>query len=199
LELKLEIKSYYHMQLLKKYLLSLALVFFAMGCAQQEIEKEETTTKPATDFTKAVAVVHPTENGKAAGSLTFTKVENGVRVQGEFEGLEEGKHGFHIHQYGDCRAADGTSAGGHYNPADNPHAGPDAESRHVGDMGNLEADADGNATIDYVDSTIELNGPESIMGRGVIIHGGEDDLESQPTGAAGPRMGCGVIGVANAD
>lgn len=187
------------MQLLKNYLLSLALVFFAMGCVQQEMEKEETTTKPDTDFTTAVAVVHPTENGEATGSVTFTKVEDGFRVQGEFEGLQEGKHGFHIHQYGDCRAADGTSAGGHYNPADNPHAGPEAESRHVGDMGNLEADADGNATIDYVDSVIELNGPNGIIGHGVIIHGGEDDLESQPTGAAGPRMGCGVIGVANTD
>lgn len=187
------------MQSFKKYLLSFVLVFFAIGCTQQEMEQEKMTTGPATDFSKGVAVVHPTEDGDATGYVTFTKVDDGVRVQGEFSGLEEGKHGFHIHQYGDCRAADGTSAGGHYNPADNPHAGPDAESRHVGDMGNLEADADGNATIDYVDSTITLNGPESIMGRGVIIHGGEDDLESQPTGAAGPRMGCGVIGVANAD
>jgi Cu-Zn family superoxide dismutase len=185
------------MQPLKKYLLSLALVFFAMGCAQQEMEQEETTTEPETNFTKAVAVVHPTENSEATGHVTFTKNEDGVRVQGEFEGLEEGKHGFHIHQYGDCRAADGTSAGGHYNPADNRHAGPDAESRHVGDMGNLEADADGNATIDYVDDTITLNGPEGVMGRGIVIHAGEDDLESQPTGAAGSRMGCGVIGVAN--
>lgn len=187
------------MQSFKKYLLTFTLVFFALGCAQQEMDQEETTTEPATNFTKAVAVVHPTENGEATGSVTFTKTENGVRVQGEFSGLAEGKHGFHIHQYGDCRAADGTSAGGHYNPADNPHAGPDAESRHVGDMGNLEADADGNATIDYVDSVIELNGPNSIMGHGLIIHGGEDDLESQPTGAAGPRMACGVIGVANPD
>jgi Cu-Zn family superoxide dismutase len=187
------------MQLFQKYLLSFVLLFFAMGCAQQEMEQEKTTAKPSTDFSEAVAVVHPTENGDATGHVTFTKVEDGVRVQGEFEGLDEGKHGFHIHQYGDCRAADGTSAGGHYNPADNPHAGPDAESRHVGDMGNLEADADGNATINYVDDTITLNGPESIMGHGVIIHGGEDDLESQPTGAAGPRMGCGVVGVANTE
>ncbi len=186
------------MQSLKKYLFSFLLLFFAMGCTQ-EMEQEETTTEPATDFSKAVAVVHPTEDGDATGHLTFTKEDDGVRVQGEFEGLEEGKHGFHIHQYGDCRADDGTSAGGHYNPADNPHAGPDAESRHVGDMGNLEADADGNATIDYVDSTIELNGADSIMGRGIVIHAGEDDLESQPTGDAGGRMGCGVIGVANPD
>jgi Cu-Zn family superoxide dismutase len=177
---------------------SLFLVL-AVGCAQQQSQDQEADMEQAsTDFTKAVAVVHPTENGEATGHVTFTKEEEGVRVQGEFEGLNEGKHGFHIHQYGDCRAADGTSAGGHYNPANNPHAGPDAESRHVGDMGNLEANANGNASINYVDNTITLNGPESIMGRGIVIHGGEDDLESQPTGAAGQRMGCGVIGVANA-
>jgi Cu-Zn family superoxide dismutase len=64
-------------------------------------------------------------------------------------------------------------------------------------MGNIEANAEGVATIDYVDSTIELNGSNSIIGRGLIVHGGEDDLESQPTGDAGPRMGCGVIGIAN--
>src|SRR6056297_1832000 len=187
------------MTLLKKFSTSLLLILFAVGCAQQQSQEQEADMEQtSTEFTKAVAVVHPTENGDATGHVTFTKEEEGVRVQGEFEGLEEGKHGFHIHQYGDCRAADGTSAGGHYNPANTPHAGPDAESRHVGDMGNLEANANGNASINYVDNTITLNGPESIMGRGIVIHGGEDDLESQPTGAAGPRMGCGVIGVANA-
>jgi Cu-Zn family superoxide dismutase len=64
-------------------------------------------------------------------------------------------------------------------------------------MGNIEANADGVAEINYVDETINLNGPHSIMGRGVIVHAGEDDLTSQPTGAAGARVACGVIGIAN--
>ncbi len=76
---------------------------------------------------------------------------------------------------------------------------PALMQKHVGDMGNIQADADGNATIDYVDSTINLNGPDSVIGRGVVLHGGEDDLESQPSGAAGPRMACGVIGIANTE
>ncbi len=84
---------------------------------------------PATNFTNAVAVVHPTEDSEVTGTVTFAETDNGVRVQAEIEGLAEGKHGFHIHQYGDCTAPDGTSAGGHYNPADNPHAGTDAETR----------------------------------------------------------------------
>ena len=186
------------MKLLKYCLLNTFLVLFAVSCAQQQSQDQQTDMEPATDYSNAVAVVHPTEGSEVTGTVTFTETENGVRVQAEIEGLAEGKHGFHIHQYGDCTAPDGTSAGGHYNPADNPHAGPDAESRHVGDMGNIEADAEGNATIDYVDSTINLNGPNSVIGRGVVLHG-EDDLESQPSGAAGPRMACGVIGIANTE
>lgn len=189
------------MTLLRKLSVSLLLVFFAVGCAQQQSQNQdqEMDQEPATDFTKAVAVVHPTEDNEATGTVTFEDVEDGVRVQGEFEGLSSGMHGFHIHQYGDCTADDGTSAGGHYNPTGNDHGAPDADNRHMGDMGNIEADEEGNATIDYVDSKIELNGPNSIMGRGIVIHGGEDDFESQPSGDAGPRVGCGVVGVANTE
>jgi Cu-Zn family superoxide dismutase len=76
------------------------------------------------------------------------------------------------------------------------HAGPDSPKRHVGDLGNLEADADGNAHLEYVDKHLMLNGPKSIIGRGVIVHANEDDLKSQPTGNAGGRVACGVIGIA---
>lgn len=189
------------MTLLRKFSVSLLLVFFAMGCAQQQSQDQtqEMEQKSATDFTKAVAAVHPTEGNEVTGTVTFQDVEDGVRVQGEFEGLSSGLHGFHIHQYGDCTADDGTSAGGHYNPGDNQHGSPTQDNRHMGDMGNLSVSEEGTATINYVDSKIKLNGPESIMGRGIIIHGGEDDFESQPSGDAGPRVGCGVIGVAKAD
>jgi Cu-Zn family superoxide dismutase len=187
------------MQLLKKYLLSFVLLFFAIGCAQQEMEQEEKTTEPATDFTKAVAIVHPTDNGDVTGTVTFQQEGDSVRVQGEFDGLSEGKHGFHIHEYGDCTAGDATSAGGHYNPTGNDHGSPTQDNRHMGDMGNLVVADDGTASINYVDAKIKLNGPNSIIGRGIVIHGGEDDFESQPSGAAGPRMGCGVVGVANPD
>lgn len=187
------------MKLLKNLSLFILTAFLALGCSQQQEKEMETEVMetPETNFTQAVSVVHPTAESEAMGTVTFTKVEEGVRVQGEFEGLSQGKHGFHIHQYGDCRADDGTSAGGHYNPSGEKHGSPTQDARHMGDMGNLLAGEDGTATIDYVDSHIKLNGPNSIMGRGIIIHGGADDFESQPSGAAGPRMACGVIGVAN--
>src|SRR5699024_2746069 len=148
------------------------------------------------DVKTTVAVVTLTKEIDVMGKVTFTKEGDGVRVQGNISGLKEGKHGFHIHQYGDCRADDGSSAGGHYNPAGNDHAARTDSVRHMGDMGNISADAVGTARVDYVDSVIDMN---MIMGRAVVIHGGEDDLTSQPSGAAGARMACGVIGIANPD
>ena len=147
---------------------------------------------------QAVAVMHATEGNSAEGTVIFTQTDEGVRVEASISGLDANSlHGFHIHEYGDCRASDGTSAGGHFDPEDMEHGGPDDEIRHVGDLGNLESDADGNATADYVDSRLQLSGMMSILGRGLIVHAEEDDLESQPTGDAGARLSCGVIGVAN--
>lgn len=186
------------MKLFKRSSLVLLLMLFVAGCSQQQTQQEDQQTEPTPNYTKAVAVVHPTEGNEVTGSVTFQKVSDGVRVQGEFEGLSAGKHGFHIHEYGDCTAGDGTSAGGHYNPTDNQHGSPTQDNRHMGDMGNLVVVEDEPATIDYVDPKIKLNGPNSIIGRGIIIHAGEDDFESQPSGAAGARIACGVIGVAEA-
>jgi len=176
-------------------IISIALTVALAGCARQQ-QNSSQDEEPATDFTRAVAVVHPTEGNDVSGTVTFVRDTSGVMVSAELSGLETGPHGFHIHQYGDCTAGDGTSAGGHYNPTGNDHGAPTQDNRHMGDMGNITADSEGNATLEYTDSVIELNGPNSIIGRGIIVHGGQDDLSSQPSGAAGPRIGCGVIGVA---
>jgi Cu-Zn family superoxide dismutase len=149
----------------------------------------------AQDVTHAIAIVLPTEGNSARGIVTFQAAEGGVRVHAELTGLSEGNHGFHVHQYGDCSALDGTSAGGHFNPTGHDHAGPHAETQHVGDLGNIVATADGTATYDAVLPYLALSGPNSIIGRGLIVHTGEDDLATQPTGNAGAREGCGVIGV----
>ena len=140
--------------------------------------------------TSAVAVLTPTEGNDLQGTVTFIQTPGGVRVQANLTGLTGTEHGFHVHQYGDCSASDGTSAGGHFNPHGADHAGPFAASRHVGDLGNSEA------TYDRVDTQLAFEGESSIIGRAVIVHGGTDDLSSQPSGAAGPRIACGVIGIA---
>lgn len=146
--------------------------------------------------TKALAVLNPTEGNKVHGMVTFTQSGNQVKVVADIEGLTPGKHGFHIHEFGDCSAKDGSAAGGHYNPAGANHAAPDAAQRHAGDLGNVEASAAGMAHVEFTDSVMKFTGTGSIVGRGVIVHANADDLKTQPTGNAGGRVACGVIGTA---
>lgn len=145
---------------------------------------------------KAICILYPTENNKAAGTVTFEQLKEGVKVVVDVHGLTPGKHGFHIHEYGDCSAADATSAGGHFNPTMEPHGGPMADMRHEGDMGNITADESGAAHLEYIDHKMMLEGSNSVIGRGIIVHQGEDDFKTQPTGNSGARVACGVIGVA---
>jgi len=144
-------------------------------------------------ISKAFCVVNAKGGSEVVGAVTFTEVEGGVRIIADIGGLTPGKHGFHIHEHGDCSAADGSSAGGHFNPTNKKHGGPDSFERHAGDLGNLEANESGFAHYDRVDSIIQLNGEHSIIGKSIIIHADEDDLVSDPTGNAGKRIGCGEI------
>ena len=146
---------------------------------------------------KAVVKLYPTEGNTANGVVWFSKVVGGVKVEGHIEGLPAGTHGFHIHQFGDCSASNGKSAGGHFNPDGNEHGSPTADVRHTGDLGNITADSTGIANFSFVDEIISFSGKRSILSRGVIIHEVADDLSSQPTGAAGSRLACGVVGIAN--
>lgn len=142
---------------------------------------------------QAVAEIHPASNSTVSGRVVFVQEKEGIRVIADLKGLKPGVHGFHIHEKGDCSAPDATSAGAHFNPTNEPHASPDAEKRHVGDLGNITADKDGHATLERLDKVLTFEGPNSIMGKSVIVHEKEDDFTTQPTGNAGGRIGCGVI------
>ncbi len=143
---------------------------------------------------KAVARVMPLGGSKVGGTIVFRQLDHGVEITADITGLSPGAHGFHVHEFGDCSAPDGTSAGPHFNPGGAPHAGPDASAAHAGDYGNLVADAQGHATLKLVSHRIAVGtGPEGVVGRSVIVHEKEDDLVSQPTGNAGGRIGCGLI------
>ncbi len=176
-----------------KYLsVFIAAMFFSAACFKVEKNvSQQSADQP--EISQAVAVVHPLGNSGVSGTVTFIREENGVRVDATVRGLNAGEHGFHIHQYGDCTAPDGTSAGGHFNPFGHEHDGPEANSRHMGDMGNLiSRGPEETTTYSYLDEVISL---PMIVGRGIIIHAGEDDLSSQPSGEAGERIACGVIGI----
>jgi superoxide dismutase, Cu-Zn family len=148
----------------------------------------------------AVAEVRPTKGQTASGIVRFSENFGKVKVSGELKGLSKGlEHGFHIHEFGDCTAPDGASAGGHYNPGGQGHGGLKAEVRHAGDLGNVVADKNGVAKFEFVVEGMSINTQLSpIVGRGLIVHENKDDLVSQPAGGAGPRIACGVIGVSGA-
>ena len=144
---------------------------------------------------RATALIYPTKGNTCSGIVRFEHTRDGLHITASLTGLTPGNHGFHIHEFGNCACDDAVCAGGHFNPTNMPHAGPTDAYRHVGDLGNIHADESGNAQYDFVDTYTTLNGPSSIVGRSVIIHEKADDLKSQPTGDAGGRIGCGVIGI----
>lgn len=145
---------------------------------------------------KAIAVLSSASGSKVTGSVTFTKAGDDLKVVADVTGLTPGKHGFHVHEFGDCSAPDAASAGSHFNPAKHQHGDRAVTDRHIGDLGNLEADASGKAHLEWMDKMMKLGGADSILGLAVIVHEKEDDLKSQPVGNAGGRLACGVIGVA---
>ena len=193
--------------MLLKYLITslfLSLTLVSAGCQQNTERQSHAATSDTTKtninnpgITKAIAVLHGTKGNNVSGIVTFIKEGKQIKVIADITGLKPGKHGFHIHEYGDCSADNGTSAGGHFNPDNVKHGALEDSIRHVGDLGNIEADQNGNAHFESSDNLLSFSGPNSIIGRGVIVHAGEDDLTSQPSGNAGPRVACGVIGIAN--
>ncbi|PIW69672.1 MAG: superoxide dismutase family protein [Ignavibacteriales bacterium CG12_big_fil_rev_8_21_14_0_65_30_8] len=174
----------------------LSITFLTISSYPQQMKSKIKTKMMKEQITKAVCLINSTKGHKAHGLIIFSKVENGIKVVANIQGLKPGKHGFHIHEYGDCSAVDGKSAGGHFNPDNVNHGGPMDKIRHAGDLGNIVADVNGNAKLEFTAPTLTFWGQHSIIGRAVIIHEGEDDLHTQPTGAAGSRAGCGVIGIA---
>lgn len=159
----------------------LMLVLLAPACN----EKEEGPS--------ATATLIGLNGSGVSGTVRFTTMGDEVQVKADVYGLKPGLHGIHIHQYGDCSSPDGLSAGDHFNPVNHPHGRP-GEASHPGDLGNLEADANGTArlSIDVSQITVDTE-PLGIVGRSVVVHEMADDLSSQPSGNSGARVACAVI------
>jgi superoxide dismutase, Cu-Zn family len=181
-----------------KYILGVAVVVLVLsGCAHNQKDVK----KPGSPVFYALADMNPTKGNKTSGKVWFSEGFGKVKVEAEISGLDaNSKHGFHIHEFGDCTAADGASAGGHYNPdgvAHGVHDNKEGSAFHAGDLGNLISDKKGNAKLVVEVQGISLNsGVNPIVGRGLIIHKSADDYITQPTGGAGARISCGVIGAA---
>ena len=172
------------------------------ACASTS-DTASTSTAPAASAPTSTASSARVNLASASGSLvsgtlTVTPMGDGVHVAGEVGGLAPGStHAFHIHEKGDCSAADASSAGGHFNPTANPHGKAKAGPHHAGDADNLVADTQGVAKVDAHFGGVTLGGSAAndVAGKAVIVHASPDDYKSQPAGNAGARVACGLITV----
>lgn len=164
---------------------SLIACALAFGCKTAVSEAEEG---------KSLALDLQAKSGsKVSGKIKLEEINGEVQLTANISGLEPGVHAIHIHEKADCSSADGTSAGGHWNPTFTKHGKWESESYHKGDIGNFPADVDGNGTISF--STKEWcigcgDPTKDILGKSIIIHEGADDFVTQPTGDAGGRVAC---------
>src|SRR5690606_9888006 len=150
----------------------------------------------ASTVASATANLASASGSLVSGRLSIVPMGDGVHVTGDIGGLQGGgSHGFHIHEKGDCSAVDASSAGGHFNPAAQPHGRAGQGPHHAGDNDNLVADAQGVAHVDAHFAGVTLGGgaANDILGRAIVVHASPDDYSSQPSGNAGARVACGVI------
>ena len=168
---------------MKKPLVALSAALWLAGCAG--------TGGSPTATTK----LEPRSDSKVAGNVTFTQAGDMVRITGEITGHTPGTKGWHIHEKGDCSDPKAMSTAGHFNPRGHKHGAPTAAERHAGDLGNIEFNGQGTATINVTVGGISVSKdtPDGIIGRALIIHMAADDLKTDPTGNAGGRAACGVI------
>lgn len=195
----------------KSSIFALAFIFvFALACKKEKKELE-TSTETQTENTNTKKVIDPSANdgkkiwvvldsksgSKVSGNAIFEQEGNMVSMIVTLSGLSEGTHAIHLHQKADCSSEDGKSSGGHWNPTAQPHGRwGSGDGYHLGDIGNFEADANGNATITFkTDKWCIGCGDENkdILGKAIIVHEGSDDYTSQPSGAAGTRVSCGGV------
>jgi len=143
----------------------------------------------------AMAMLTPISGSHAQGMVHFEQMSDGtVEIKADITGLAPNSiHGFHLHDKGDC-ADNGNAAGGHFNPTNMPHGAPDSQSHHAGDFGNVTADDKGEVHTTVTSHMLTVDaGPNSVVGHAVIVHANPDDLTTQPSGNAGPRIACGVV------
>lgn len=153
------------------------------------------TAPAASTIPAAVAHVAGASGSLVSGTLDLVPLHGGIRITGDLGGLTPGSHGFHIHETGDCSAADASGAGGHFNPNGSGHGRAGTATHHAGDIDNIVADALGVAHVDAQLRGVSLGGSPAtdIVGRALVVHAAPDDYQSQPAGNSGTRIGCGVI------
>ena len=186
---------------MKKTTLRVAILMAAIGAmgwtAALFAEDAAPNTKQA-----AIAIIHGAGDNKdkITGTVSFVPDGSGVKIVADVNGLTPGKHGIHIHVKSDLSSPDLKSAGPHFNPGgeSHHHGAPDDPNHHAGDLGNIEADANGHGHLELMSSDLTIEDSKTgVVGHSVIIHAGEDDLKSDPAGKSGDRIAGGAINVRN--
>ncbi len=173
---------------MKKIILSLVVITTLItGCK---------TKNNSEDSKKLTIALEPKSNSSVTGSATFVEKKGEVTFVAKISGLKPGVHAIHIHEKSDCSAADGSSAGGHWNPTFKKHGKWGVGEYHKGDIGNFTADEKGNGTITLTTNEWCIgcgDVTKDILGKGLIVHQDADDFVTQPTGNAGGRVACSAI------
>ena len=180
------------------YLLMLCPILFTISCDNNEDDEVHHHTNHSSDVTAiAISDISPASGSDITGKVTFVEYSDGmVTMIADISGISEGEHGIHIHAVGDCSAEDASSAGGHWNPTNEDHGMWGSDAFHRGGIGNISIDSKGNGILSFRTDLwcISCNDDtKNILGKSMIIHQGADDFVSQPSGAAGARIGCGII------
>lgn len=176
-------------------LLVLCVVALIAGCGSQEQAYEE-APKAAVEPLKRLDVLLKNKSGSdLTGIAIFVQDSLGVSLQLNIENTPPGEHAVHIHEIGDCSSDDAKSAGGHWNPTVEDHGKWGKAPHHLGDIGNIVVGEDGTGALSLTTDRWTLGGgaDNDIYGKAIIVHADPDDFTSQPTGAAGGRIGCAVI------
>ena len=174
------------------FLLLIGISILLVGC---ERAHQQAGILPTADTKQANAIISPSNDSGVTGMAVFTQNGDQITFTVEIQGASPGLHAVHIHEYGDCSAPDGTSAGGHWNPTDVAHGKWGEGEFHLGDIGNITVGEDGTGRFTLTTDLWEIGtgSDVDVVGQSMIVHAGADDFVSQPSGAAGARIGCGVI------
>lgn len=171
----------------KIVVLSVLILSVNMGC--------KTSTVNVT--TNELNVIFEAKSdSNVSGEGIFTEKKGKVTFTASFKGLKPGIHAIHIHEKADCSAADGSSAGGHWNPTFKKHGKLGVGKAHKGDIGNFQTDELGNGTVSITTSEWCIgcgDATKDILGKSLIVHQGMDDYVTQPSGNSGARVACSAI------
>lgn len=178
--------------------LAVFATLFVAGCTSTPRAPEAAAPTPQSTAARAQANLAAASGSLVSGRIELLPMGDGVHLRGTVGGFQPNSvHAIHVHEKGDCSAADASSAGPHFNPANSAHGRANTSTHHAGDMDNITAGADGTVPIDIHLSGVTLGGgaANDIADRALVVHAAADDYTSQPAGNSGARVACGVIKV----